>query len=349
MSNNILIINSGSSSLKYKLFDSNKKEIKGETFSDINSHEKIIKRILREIGDVSDLKAVGHRVVHGGESFLNSVLINEKNIQKLEELNDLAPLHNPYNLLGIKIISEFLPMTPQVAVFDTSFFANIKEKASIYAIPDNLSTKFKIKRYGFHGISHNYMSLEVAKKIGKPLGKLNLITCHLGGGWSISAIKNGQAIDTSMGFTPLEGLVMMTRAGDLGSGVVFELLREGLGTQHDIENLYHILNCESGIKALSGGIDDYQILLKEINLGNKKAKLAFDVATYKLSKYIGAYFVALGGKLDALVFSGAIGSGDPITRNEVLNKVKFLGKFKSFSIPTNEESLIADEVLKLLK
>jgi len=348
MSQNILIINSGSTSLKYRLFDSKKNELKSEVFIVENDHEKIIKKILREVGDVSDIVAVGHRVVYGGDNFKKPVIVNEENIAQLEELSDLAPLHNPYNLLGIKILSDFLPNTPQVAIFDTSFFSDIPEKARVYAIPEKLSSKYSIKRYGFHGISHNYLAHQAAENLEKPLSKLNLITCHLGGGWSVTAIKNGHPIDTSMGFTPLEGLVMMTRAGDLDSGVVFEILRKELGTQNDIDELYDILNHESGIKALSGGIDDYRELLREMNLGNRKAKLAFDVATYKLSKYIGAYFVALGGKVDAIVFSGSIGSGDPLTRNEVIKNIKFLGDFKTLAIETNEELLMAGEVEKLL-
>ncbi|MDA3840091.1 MAG: acetate/propionate family kinase [Patescibacteria group bacterium] len=348
MSQNILVINSGSTSLKYKLFDVSGNEIKREKFLVENNHEKIIKKILREVGDVSDISAVGHRIVHGGEDFVEPVIINENILERLEKINNLAPLHNPYNLLGIKIISEFLPNTPQVAVFDTAFFSNIPEKARVYAIPDDLAERYSIKRYGFHGISHNYIAHEAAQELGKPLSKLNLITCHLGGGWSITAIKNGKPIDTSMGFTPLEGLVMMTRAGDIGSGVVFEILREGIGTQNDIEKLYDILNNNSGIKGLSGGIDDYQVLLREMNLGNKKARLAFNVATYRLSKYIGAYFVALGGKLDAIVFSGGIGAGDSVTRNEIINNTKFLGKHKNISFETNEEALIARETRKLV-
>lgn len=349
MINNILVINTGSTSLKYKLFDLSLREIKKESFFDVSDHEKILKRILREIGDISSLRAVGHRVVHGGENFKKSILIDDKNLAELEGLNDLAPLHNPYNLLGIKILREFLPITPQIAVFDTAFFADMPEKSTKYAISDNLSKKYKIKKYGFHGISHQYIAEEAAKKLGSPLSKLNLITCHLGGGWSVAAIKNGRAIDTSMGFTPSEGLVMMTRAGDIGLGAIFNLLEEGPGSKNDINKLYHELNFESGIKAISGGIDDYQKLLKEINLGNKKAKLAFDMATYRLLKYIGAYYVALSGKLDALVFSGAIGSGDPITRNEIIKNTKFLGNYKNLSIETNEEFLIAKEVLNFIE
>ena len=345
---NILVINSGSTSLKYKLFDENNEEIKGDIFSVENNHEKIIKKILRELGDVSKIKAVAHRVVHGGDEFVEPLIIDEDKLKKLEELNILAPLHNPYNLLGLKIISEFLPTTPQVAVFDTAFFADIPKKASVYAIPDDLAVKYKIKRYGFHGISHNYLAHEAARQLKKPLSKLNLITCHLGGGWSVTALKNGKPIDTSMGYTPLEGLVMTTRAGDLGSGVVFEILREGLGTQDDVEKLYDILNNNSGIKGLSGGISDYQDLLREMNLGNEKARLAFNVATYRLSKYIGAYFVALGGKLDAIIFSGGIGAGDPVTRNQIIRNTKFLGKHKTLSFETNEELLIARQAMDLL-
>ncbi len=348
MLKNILVINSGSTSLKYKLYDSGNNEIQGGIFVVENNHEDIIKKILREIGNVSDIKAVVHRVVHGGEEFVQPVVIDDDILRKLEGLNKLAPLHNPFNLLGIKIISEFLPSTEQVAVFDTAFFADIPKKASVYAIPDDLAYEYKIKRYGFHGISHNYIAQEASRELGKPLNKLNLITCHLGGGWSVTAIKKGKPIDTSMGYTPLEGLVMMTRAGDLGSGVVFEVLRGGLGTQNDIESLYDILNKNSGIKGLSGGIDDYQDLLREVNLGNEKAKLAFSLATYRLSKYIGAYFVALGGKLDAVVFSGGIGAGDPMTRNEVIKNTKFLGNFKNLSFKTNEELLMVQKARELL-
>lgn len=348
MSKNILVINSGSTSLKYKLFDKNNKELKSDVFEISSNHEIIIKKILREIGNVSDIEAVVHRVVHGGEDFVEPIIVDDNNLAKLEELNVLAPLHNPFNLLGIKIIKDFLPNTKQIAVFDTAFFSEMPDRASVYAIPDDLAQKYKIKRYGFHGISHNYIAHEAAKQLGKPLNKLNLITCHLGGGWSVTAIKNGKPIDTSMGYTPLEGLVMMTRAGDLGSGVVFEILREGLGTQNDIEKLYETLNNSSGIKGISGGISDYQDLLREYNLGNEKAKLAFQVATYRLSKYIGAYFVALGGKLDAVVFSGAIGAGDPMTRNEIINNTKFLGKYKNLSFATNEEFLMAKQARGLL-
>ncbi|PLX20925.1 acetate kinase [Candidatus Parcubacteria bacterium] len=348
MPKNILTINTGSTSLKYSLFDENEKEIQSGVFRDVVSHSDVIKKLLRQLKNVSDIYAIGHRIVHGGEHFVESVALDTESIDKLKSLNDIAPLHNPYNLLGVKIFSEFLPNTQQVAVFDTAFFADLPDRAKLYAIPNELSEKYKIKKYGFHGISHKYLTQRVSEKLGKPENKINLITCHLGGGWSISAIKGGKPIDTSMGFTPIEGLMMMTRAGDLGSGVVFELLREGLGTSSDVERLYDILNKESGIKAISGGIDDYQTLLRELNLGNTKAKLAFDMAIYRVSKYIGAYYVALAGKVDAIVFSGSIGSGNPVTRNEILKNIKVLGKLKTFAIETNEGLLIARETKKIV-
>jgi len=348
MGKNILIINAGSTSLKYGLFDSKLKKIKNGVYTDITNFEKIIRDLLRQIGDVNELIGVGHRVVHGGGIFNDSIEINDSNIANLESLNNLAPLHNPHNIKAIKILRDFIPGLRQVAVFDTSFFSGLPDKAALYAIPEELADEHKIRRYGFHGISHEYCLEKTAEKLEKDKRKLNIISCHLGGGWSAVAIKKGQAIDTSMGYTPIEGLVMMTRTGDVGAGVVLELLRDSFGADWDIDRISNILNKESGIKALSGGIEDYRELLEEIRKGNQKAKLAFDLAIYRLVKYIGAYWFALEGAVDAIVLTGAIGAGDKITRDEIKNKLKFLGKTELVIIEPDEELAIAEKTKELI-
>jgi acetate kinase len=346
----ILAINSGSTSVKYKLFNEKEKELKGKCFNEVKNHEEIIKIILREIGDLRDLVAVGHRVVHGGDEFIEPILINEHVLEDLEKYNELAPLHNPYNLLGIKAIREYLPHIKQVAVFDTAFYSALPEIARTYALPQEIREKYHIKKYGFHGISHQFIAQEAAKKLNKKVEQLNLITCHLGGGWSATAIKKGQPINTSMGYTPLEGLVMMTRSGDLDPGVVIELIKRTNSPlkRDSVEHIYNILNHESGIKGLSGGIDDYLDLLKAVTIGNKKAKLAFDIAIAKLVKYIVSYWVELDGKVDAIVFSGGIGSNDVLIRKVVAKKIKCLGKVKILAIKTNEELAIIRETRKVL-
>ncbi|PIV52097.1 acetate kinase [Candidatus Falkowbacteria bacterium CG_4_9_14_3_um_filter_36_9] len=345
---NILVINSGSTSIKYKVFDQNEKQLLAGNLNDFNNHENALKQILRKIVNIGEIKAVGHRMVHGGDKFFRSLLINDENISELEKFNDLAPLHNPYNLAGIKASLNFLPHLPQVAVFDTAFYFNLPEIARTYALPKELLKQHKIRRYGFHGISHEYVMSEAAQKLKKPAGKINLITCHLGGGWSITAIKNGRPIDTSMGFTPMEGLVMMTRSGDIDPGLIFYLLHnEAVREEERITSVYHMLNYESGIKGLSG-VKDYQELIRNVSLGNSDCQLAFDIAINRLVKYIGSYWAILEGKVDAIVFTGGIGAGNAMTRNEVKNKIKFLGEVKILSIQTNEELMIAREVRKLV-
>jgi len=346
----ILVINSGSTSLKYKLFSEAEKEIKHHEFIDITNHEQALKNALREIGDLSDIKAVGHRVVHGGDKFFKPSLVNEAILSKLKEFNDLAPLHNPYNLAGIKAASGFLPEIPQVAVFDTAFFVDLPEVAQFYAIPRKLSLEHKIRRYGFHGISHEFVTAEAACQLRKEKNKVNLITCHLGGGWSIAAIKKGKPVDTSMGWTPMEGLVMMTRSGDLDPGIVIELLKMSpshLGDEK-CQDVYNLLNHQSGIKGLVSGINNYQELLKEVSLGNQEAKLAFAIAIYRLLKYIGAYWAVLEGNVDAIVFTGAIGAGNPMTRNQVMDKLRFLSDVPVMAIKTNEELMIARRVREVV-
>ncbi len=353
---NILIINSGSTSLKYKLFNEDEKEIKSGKLADVENTEKAVKTILKEIGNLRDLAAVGHRVVHGGDKFFKPVLLTDKIIDELEEFNELAPLHNPYNLAGIRAIAGFLPDMPQVAVFDTAFYFDLPEVARTYALPKNLTEKYKIRKYGFHGISHEFALEDTAEKLKKKTDKINLITCHLGGGWSVTAIKDGKPIDTSMGWTPMEGLVMMTRAGDIDPGIIIELMKiKETETETEspigdsvsrLEEVEGLLNHKSGIKGISG-LDDFQDVLKETSLGYKDAKLAFDLAVYRLVKYIGSYWTILEGKVDAVVFTGAIGAGNPMTRNAVMRKLKFLGDVPVIVVKTDEELAIVREVIKL--
>ncbi|MFH1255617.1 MAG: acetate/propionate family kinase, partial [bacterium] len=327
----ILVINSGSTSIKYKLFAEDESEIKSGCVGIADNYSSALKMVFRNAGDLSDLTAVGHRVVHGGHEFSKPIAVNQDNFFALEKFNDLAPLHNPYNLVGIKESLEYLPQIKQVAVFDTAFYSGLPETAKLYALPLEISEKYKIYRYGFHGISHQYAMLESAKTLKIEVRKINLITCHLGGGWSITAIKNGKPIDTSMGMTPLEGLAMMTRVGDIDPGIIFKLLKE-----MPAENLYDLLNKQSGIKGLSG-VDDFKELLRLVSSGNKRANLAFDIAIGRLVKYIGAYWTQLEGNVHAIVFTGAIGAGNPMTRNQVMKKIKCLGKLPMLAVETGEE------------
>lgn len=345
----ILAINSGSTSIKYKLIDDEEKAIKQGEILEVKNQVTAVKLILREIGDLRNVAAVGHRVVHGGPKFFASFLINDDNFRELEQFNDLAPLHNPYNLAGIKAARAYLPQVKQVAVFDTAFFHHLPELARIYALPHELTKEYNIYRYGFHGISHKFATQEAAKLLKKKVEKINLITCHLGGGWSITAIKNGLPVDTSMGLTPLEGLTMITRAGDIDPGIIFRLLKDlpGEVNQAKVDELYEILNKQSGIKGLAG-TEDYQALLANASLGNREAKLAFDVAVNRLVKYIGAYWTILEGKVDAIVFTGAVGSGNPATRNQVMKDIKCLGKLPMLAIKTDEELMITREVKELI-
>lgn len=346
----ILVLNSGSTSLKYKLFQLPNFKILAENyFPEIKDHVSAVKQALREIGDLRDIAAVGHRVVHGGKKFTEPIVVTPAIFEQLSHYNHLAPLHNPYNLAGIKAVSEYLAKIPNVAVFDTMFYKDLPAKTKFYAIPWELSERYEIQRFGFHGLSHAYAAEEAAKKLNIDFAKINLITVHLGGGASITAIEKGKAIDTSMGFTPMEGLVMMTRGGDLGAGVVLKLCQiyyEKNPDQacHAVDDL---LNHQSGIKGVSG-ISNYLDLLKEMSLGNSRARLAFDMFIYRIQKYIGAYFAILG-QVDGVVFTGAIGSGNPITRKKVCQNLKILEGVNVMAIKTNEEEMAAREVRKLLR
>jgi len=343
----ILVINAGSTSLKYKLlyFGSLEEKLGAKFEIDgrkIKDHAQALRLALREIGEITKIKAVGHRVVHGANDFFETTLIDKRTLIKLEAISYLAPLHNPANLSGIKACQDYLPQIKQWAVFDTAFFHNLPEKTRLYPLDLKLTKKYSLYRFGFHGLSHQYAAIEASRLLAKPLKKINLIICHLGGGCSVSAIKQGQPIDTSMGFTPMEGLMMLTRTGDIDPGIIFHLLRQGL-TGNEVEAIF---NRQAGIKGI-GQAKSYLELLKNLNR-DKVAKLAFEMFIYRLKKYIGAYLAILN-KIDALVFTGQIGSGNPKTRQAIARDFKLIKGIKRLTIKTNEEYIIAKEVKKNFK
>jgi len=310
----ILVLNCGSQSIKWKVFD---KKFKLKNQGKV-SNKKALKKELKKIQEEIDL--VGHRVVHGGDEFLKPTKITKSVLKKLKKYNKLAPLHNPYNLLGVKIAQKIFPKAKHVAVFDTEFFTDLPFVSKNYALPEKLRKKYK--RFGFHGISHEYVSQKVKSS--------RVISCHLGGGCSITAIKNGKAIDTSMGFTPMEGLIMMTRSGDIDPGIVLDLGKKAK----------KILNKQSGMKGLTGEDKMLKILKKK----NKKNKQALEMFVYRIRKYIGAYYAILGG-CDVLVFTGMIGAGDLITRKLVCKDLKILKGVKVISIKPEEELAIAQKII----
>jgi len=337
----ILVLNAGSSSLKYKLFIDKVLSIEGLIENITNYHkgiEEVEQRLQKEanIDNLSSLDVVGHRVVHGGEIFKESVVIDREVIETIKSLIPLAPLHNPANLEGILMISEIAPTLKQVAVFDTAFHQTLPPKAYHYALPYELYKESGIRRYGFHGTSHQFVAKEASKILGKNLNKTSLITLHLGNGASLSAIKNGKSIDTSMGFTPLEGLMMGTRSGDIDPAILFYLARE---YGYSIEQLDTMLNKKSGLLGICHQNDMRQIhtMIKD---GNSNAKLALEMFVYRIKKYIGAYYAILG-KVDALIFTGGIGENDKITRELILNGLPF--EIPSLVIKTDEELAIALE------
>jgi len=335
----ILVLNCGSQSIKWKIFSEKLKLVRENklSVSDSNHFEKFLAEELNKITE--DISLIGHRVVHGGNVFKKPLKITEENLKELEEIDYLAPLHNPYNILGIKACLNIFKNIPQVAVFDTEFFADLPAKAYTYALPESISKEFNFRRYGFHGTSHEYVAKKAAEIVKKPFKKLKIVTCHLGGGASVSAIKNGKAFDTSMGFTPLEGLVMMTRSGNIDAGVVFELVEE-----FGLEGAREILNKKSGIKGICGESEMLKVFEK-IKAKDANAKLAFDVFVYSVQKYIGSYFAILGG-CDVLVFTGAIGAGNPKTRNAICKDLNILSKTKIMAIETDEELAIAQKIKK---
>jgi acetate kinase len=390
----VLVLNCGSSSIKFAIINpgseinvctgnaqaigSKDAEIKWQA-NNIKHQQKladasyqealnfIFTLIEKESNWCKKLVAIGHRVVHGGEKFKESVLINDEVLTAIKACEKLAPLHNPANIQGIKTAQKVFPSLPQIAVFDTAFHQTMPEYAYLYAIPYELYEQNQIRRYGFHGTSHRYVSAKAAEMLNKPLDKTAFICAHLGNGCSICAIKNGRSIDTSMGLTPLEGLVMGTRAGDLDPGVHAHLV-DTLG--YDIHRVNELLNKKSGMLGISGIDSDLRIIEEQIEKGNTRAKLAADIFCYRLAKYIGAYAVALS-KIDALIFTGGIGENSPYIRENTIKLLSILN-FKlnktanekcwrgvagiitepdstvAIVVPTNEELLIAQDA-KLLE
>ena len=394
----ILVLNCGSSSIKYKLFDMTTKEVLAQggiekiglvgSFLKLtlpNGEKKILEKDIPEhtagiefilntlvspeygaIKSLDEINAVGHRMVHGGERFSESVLLNKEVLDAFIACNDLAPLHNPANLKGVNAVSAILPNVPQVGVFDTAFHQTMPDYAYMYAIPYELYEKYGVRRYGFHGTSHRYVSQRVCEFLGvDPKGK-KIITCHIGNGGSISAIKDGKCIDTSMGLTPLEGLVMGTRSGDIDAGAVtFIMEKEGLNAT----GVSNLLNKKSGVLGVSGVSSDMRELEAAVAAGNPKAILAEKMYFYRIKKYIGAYAAALGG-VDIILFTGGVGENQANCRSEVCEGVEFMGvkidleknkvrgeeaiisaddsKVTVAVIPTDEELMIASDTLAIL-
>lgn len=349
----VLVLNCGSSSIKYQLFDMPSEEVlakgliekiklpgsiithkrndgvKTKIEKDLKDHkdgiaialELLTSKDFGSIEDIHEIKAVGHRVVHAGEAFGGSVRINEKVITALKDCIELAPLHNPANLEGIYAATAILPDVPQVGVFDTAFHQTMPEFVFQYAIPYEIYEKYKVRRYGFHGSSHKFVSKRAAEMLGKPIEDLKIITCHLGNGASVAAVKNGKSFDTSMGMTPVEGLIMGTRSGDLDLGAAcFIAEKENL----TIEGLNNFVNKKCGVLGISGVSSDMRDIEDAEAEGNKRAKLALDMYEYRVVKYVGAYAAAMGG-VDAVVFTGGIGENDPILREVVCKHLEFMG------------------------
>ncbi len=396
----ILVLNCGSSSIKYKLFDMNKKEVlasggvekvgltgsflkhqrndgkKAKLEGEILEHQIGIEYILGvllskkygSIKSLDEIDAVGHRVVHGGEKFSSSVLISQEVIEQMQDCSDLAPLHNPPNLKGIYAMQELLPEVPQVGVFDTAFHQTMEEHAFMYAIPYKLYKKYGVRRYGFHGTSHRYVSKRACEFLGKDISNSKIITCHLGNGGSIAAIKNGKSVDTSMGFTPIEGLVMGTRSGDLDIGAVTYIMdKEKIGTR----SANVLFNKQSGLLGISGISSDSREVVSAAEQGNHQAILALNMFSYRIKKYIGSYIAAMGG-LDILVFTGGIGENDTEGRARIATDMEYLGieldtevnsscraketiistedsKVQVVVIPTDEELVIAEDTLGIVR
>ena len=339
----ILVLNCGSQSIKWKLFDDNLKlrKFDNSNVSSQKDYRKILAGELTKLKDYKkEIKIVGHRVVHGGEKFIKPKAIENSDFKDLERQNRLATLHNPFNILGIKTCQKIFPKARQIAVFDTEFFSNLTPQVRTYPIPENLREKYGFRKFGFHGISHEYAAKEAAKIIAKPFKSLRIITCHLGGGASITAIKAGKAIDTSMGFSPMEGIVMMTRCGSIDPKLILDLCRE-----MPIQKVDDILNLNSGLKGICGEGDMLKIL-KRIRKGDKKAKLALDIFTYQIRKYIGSYFAVLGG-CDLLVFTGAIGWESSLIRNMICKNLPFLRNTRVLPVKPNEEFAIAKKIKSL--
>ncbi len=325
----------------------------GESSSSIKNHRQGIKVLIEGIlkkgivSSLDEISAIGHRVVHGAESFRQPQRIDERVIQKIKECSQLAPLHNPANLAGIIGCRKFFPNTPQVAVFDTAFHQSIPYQAYLYAIPFRYYKKYKVRKYGFHGTSHQYIAQAAAQRLKKPLSKVKLITCHLGNGCSITAVKNGASADTSMGFTPLEGLVMGTRCGDIDIAAVFHIMKK---EKLSIPETDEILNKKSGLLGVSGLSNDFRVINQAIKKGNQAAKIAYQIFLHRIKKYIGAYYFLLEGA-DAICISGGIGENSSRLLADLKKSVAktFSKKVKVLVIPTNEELMIANLTFKVIR
>lgn len=394
---NVLVINCGSSSLKFQLINSESEKVlakglcerigidgsltyqpaggeKVKSDKAMPTHTEAIQFVIDALTDaetgvvksLDEIGAVGHRVVHGGEKFASSVVITDEVKAAIEECNDLAPLHNPANLIGINACQKLMPGTPMVAVFDTAFHQTMPEKAYMYGLPYEYYDKYKVRRYGFHGTSHSFVSKRAAELAGKSYDDLKTVVCHLGNGASICAVENGKSVDTSMGLTPLEGLVMGTRSGDIDPAIMeFIAKKENL----DIAGIMNVLNKKSGVEGVSGVSSDFRDLEAAAKAGNKRAELAIDVFAYRVAKYVGAYTAAMNG-VDNIVFTAGIGENCALVRTKVCSYLGYLGitideeangkrgeeivistpdsKVKVLVVPTNEELAIARETVALV-
>ena len=396
---NVLVINCGSSSLKYQVINSDTEQVLAKGLCerigidgrlvytpaggekeisnlDMPTHKQAIQYVIDAltnektgvIKSLDEIGAVGHRLVHGGEKFACSTLITEEVIKAVEECSDLAPLHNPANLIGVRACQELMPNTPMAGVFDTAFHQTMPLEAYMYGIPYEYYEKYKIRKYGFHGTSHSFVSKRMAQLLGKPIEDLKIIVCHLGNGSSVCAVDGGKSVDTSMGLSPLEGLIMGTRSGDIDPSVMeFICKKENM----DINGIMEVLNKKSGVQGLSGVSSDFRDLQAGAADGNKRCEMAVDVFCYRVLKYIGAYVAAMNG-VDAIAFTAGLGENDEIVRRKIVSRLGYLGikldeevndngrgkeiaistpdsKVKLCVIPTNEELAIARETLALTK
>ncbi|MDQ0161064.1 acetate kinase [Aeribacillus alveayuensis] len=390
----ILAINAGSSSLKFQLFDMPSEEVltkglveriglensifnmtvngeKKKEVMDIADHSVAVQLLLQKLTEygiiksLDEIEGIGHRVVHGGELFNDSVLITEDTLQKIEALSDLAPLHNPANVIGIKAFQDVLPNVPAVAVFDTAFHQTMPEESYLYSLPYEYYEKYGIRKYGFHGTSHKYVTERAAELLGRPIEQLRLISCHLGNGASIAAVEGGKSIDTSMGFTPLEGVAMGTRSGSIDPALIPYIMHK---TGQDADEVINVLNKKSGLLGLSGLSSDLRDIEEAAENGHPRAKLALQVFADRIHKYIGSYAARMCG-VDAIIFTAGIGENSDVVRERVLRGLEFMGVYwdpalnkvrgkeafinyphspvKVIVIPTNEEVMIARDVVRI--
>ncbi|RQD70352.1 MAG: acetate kinase [Tindallia sp. MSAO_Bac2] len=395
----VLVLNCGSSSLKYQIINMENEELLAKGIAEriglegsfvkhepsngekevieteLKDHKDAIKVLIDALLDsnygvlssMDEINAVGHRVVHAGEKFSGSVMITQDVIDALEECSDLAPLHNPPNLMGIYACQEIMPNTPMVGVFDTAFHQTMPPSSYLYALPYELYDKYKIRRYGFHGTSHKYVALKTAEMLGQPLEELNVVTCHLGNGASMAAVQHGKSVDTTMGFTPLEGLVMGTRCGDIDPAIISYIMDKENMSIDDVNN---IMNKKSGVLGISGVSSDFRDIEEAAEQGNERAKIALEIFYKKVTKYIGAYAAEMGG-LDAIVFTAGLGENSDTARKQICKSLSFMGatiddskndgvrgketivstddsKVKIVLMPTNEELMIARETKSLV-